>query len=172
MARLDAGQEVLERTAVPIATVLSEVETEMADALARKRQQLVRQIAPDAGVVSADPAKLHDVLRNLIENAINYGPEESTIDVSTTAAGPHVVIAVADRGPGIPTSDLPRVFERFYRVDRSRTRDPGGTGLGLTLCKRLVGLMGGEIGFHSQQHHGSTFFFTLPCPQNDALHTP
>ncbi len=162
LARLDAGQEVLERTAVPIATVLSEVETEMADALARKRQQLVRQIAPDAGVVSADPAKLHDVLRNLIENAINYGPEESTIDVSTTAAGPHVVIAVADRGPGIPTSDLPRVFERFYRVDRSRTRDPGGTGLGLSIVKHLVELHGGSVVAARRDGGGTIVSVTVP----------
>ena len=145
LARLDAGQEVLDRTELPIASVLSDVETEMADAIERKRQRLVLDIAPDAGIVNGDPAKLHDVLRNLIENAINYGPEDSTIDVSVARIDDAMTIAIADRGPGIPTSDLPRVFERFYRVDRSRTRDPGGTGLGLAIVRHLVELHGGTV---------------------------
>jgi two-component system phosphate regulon sensor histidine kinase PhoR len=145
LARLDAGQEAIERTKVPLESVLSDVETDMADALDRKRQQIVHHFESGADTVDGDPAKLHDVFRNLVENAINYGPEDSVIDISSTRAGDVIAIGVADRGPGIPTSDLPRIFERFYRVDRSRTRDPGGTGLGLAIVRHLVELHGGTV---------------------------
>jgi len=145
LARLDAGQETLERGIVPVDALITDVETDMAEALGRKRQRIVRHISPGAESVDGDPAKLHDVLRNLIENAINYGPEDSVIDVGASLADGAIAISVADRGPGIPTSDLPRIFERFYRVDRSRTRDPGGTGLGLAIVRHLVELHGGTV---------------------------
>ena len=163
LARLDAGQEVIDRVRVPLDSVLSEVETEMGDAIARKSQRLVRQLAPDADIVSADPAKLHDVLRNLIENAINYGPEQSEIEVHAVRAGDMVTIEVADRGPGIPTSELPRVFERFYRVDRSRTRDPGGTGLGLSIVKHLVELHGGQVTAARREGGGTIVTVSVPA---------
>ena len=162
LARLDAGQEVLERALVPLESVLSDVETEMADALDRKRQRIDHHIDTGADVVNGDPGKLHDVLRNLIENAINYGPEDSAIDVSASVNDGATVITVADRGPGIPTSDLPRVFERFYRVDRSRTRDPGGTGLGLAIVRHLVELHGGTVSAARRDGGGTTVTVTLP----------
>ena len=161
LARLDAGQELLERTPVPIEHVLSDVETEMSDALDHKRQRIVHAITDDAEVVNADPAKLHDVLRNLIENAINYGPEDSEIEVCASRANGATTITVADRGPGIPTSDLPRVFERFYRVDRSRTRDPGGTGLGLAIVRHLVELHDGTVSAARRDGGGTIVTITL-----------
>ena len=88
----------------------------------------------------ADPTKLHDALRNLIMNASTYSPEHSTISVVARRDGPFVAIDVLDEGPGIPGEDLSRVFERFYRVDKSRSRDPGGTGLGLAIVKHLIEL--------------------------------
>jgi two-component system, OmpR family, phosphate regulon sensor histidine kinase PhoR len=162
LARLDAGQEVLERALVPLESVLSDVETEMADPIERKRQRIVHHITAGAGDVDADPGKLHDVLRNLLENAINYGPEDSDIDVSASRADGVTVITVADRGPGIPTSDLPRVFERFYRVDRSRTRDPGGTGLGLAIVRHLVELHGGSVSAARRDGGGTTVTVRIP----------
>ena len=161
LARLDAGQEVLDRTRVPVDSVLNDVEADMADALNRKRQHIAHHIDADADVVDADPGKLHDVLRNLIENAINYSPEEAVIDVSAARVGAQVAITVADRGPGIPTSDLSRVFERFYRVDRSRTRDPGGTGLGLAIVRHLVELHGGSVAAARREGGGTTVTITL-----------
>jgi len=161
LARLDAGQEVLERVMVPIALVLSDVETEMADALDRKHQRIVHHIDASADVLDADPGKLHDVLRNLIENAINYGPEDSEIEVSASRTGDTTEITVADRGPGIPTSDLSRIFERFYRVDRSRTRDPGGTGLGLAIVRHLVELHGGSVSAARREGGGTTVTIRL-----------
>lgn len=162
LARLDAGQEVLDRSDVPLHSVLGDIETDMQDALDRKRQYIVRHIDADADVVSADPAKLHDVLRNLVENAINYGPDESAIDVSAAIVDGMTAMTVADRGPGIPSSDLPRVFERFYRVDRSRSRDPGGTGLGLAIVRHLVELHGGSVSAARRDGGGTVVTVRLP----------
>ena len=100
-------------------------------------------IAPGGEHVRADPAKLHDALRNLVANAITYAPEQSTIRIEAAPAGHQIAIAVSDEGPGLPEEDVSRVFERFYRVDKSRARDPGGTGLGLAIVKHLVELHGG-----------------------------
>ena len=109
-------------------------------------QRLQPTIAPDATVVRGDPAKLHDVLRNLLENAMQLQPAgRHHRGVSAAAHRDAVEITVADRGPGIPEADLDRIFERFYRVDRSRTRDPGGTGLGLSIVRHLVELHGGRV---------------------------
>ena len=102
-------------------------------------------IADDVFTVRGDSAKLHDVLRNLITNASTYAPEGSSIRVEAVRNNDHVVLSVLDDGPGIPDDDLGRVFERFYRVDKSRARDPGGTGLGLAIVKHLVELHEGGL---------------------------
>ena len=120
------------------------------------------RLAADARTVPGDPAKLHDVLRNLMENASNYSPEGGVIEVSSLRAGHAVTITVADRGPGIPDADLARVFERFYRVDRSRARDPGGTGLGLSIVRHLVELHGGTVTAANREGGGAIFTVALP----------
>src|SRR4029077_7280481 len=101
-------------------------------------------LAADADTVRGDAAKLHDVLRNLMENASHYSPQGGTIEVASKRADEGIELTVADRGSGIPEGDLPRIFERFYRADRSRTTAPGGTGLGLSIVKHLVELHGGR----------------------------
>jgi len=111
--------------------------------------------------VQADPSKLHDVLRNLVENAVNYSPDAATIELAATRDNGVVRISVSDSGPGIPPEDLSRVFERFYRVDKSRSR-PGGTGLGLAIVKHLVELHGGEAVAENRPEGGARFVITLP----------
>ena len=162
LARLDAGQETIERSEVGIDALIGGVEAEMEDALALKRQRLVRHVSADAAFVSGDPSKLHDALRNLVENAINYGPEESTIDVTAARTDVGVSLSVADCGAGIPPADMPRIFERFYRVDRSRTRDPGGTGLGLAIVKHLMELHGGRVSAENRAEGGALVTLHLP----------
>jgi two-component system phosphate regulon sensor histidine kinase PhoR len=117
----------------------------MDTAIQGRRLHVRTSIAPDAQDTYGDPAKLHDVLRNLLENAINYSPEDGDLAIEATRDQDVIEIAVSDRGPGIPDADLSRIFERFYRVDRSRSRDPGGTGLGLSIVKHLVELHGGHV---------------------------
>jgi two-component system phosphate regulon sensor histidine kinase PhoR len=163
LARLDAGQETLERSACSVAAIVSGVEHEMEAQLETRHQRLSVTIDADASMVPGDAAKLHDVFRNLIENAIHYSPDGGTIEVASHRRGDQVVITVADRGPGIPAGELQRVFERFYRVDRSRTRDPGGTGLGLSIVRHLVGLHGGQVSASNREGGGACFTVTLPA---------
>lgn len=162
LARLDAGQETAELVSCPVAAIVDSVQADLESLLERRRQQVERQVEADASTIMADPAKLQDVLRNLLENASNYSPEGSTIDVlARRLADGRIEISVADRGPGIPEHDLPRIFERFYRADRSRSRDPGGTGLGLSIVRHLVGLHGGTITAANRSGGGAVFTLTI-----------
>jgi two-component system phosphate regulon sensor histidine kinase PhoR len=99
---------------------------------------------------------------NLIDNASKYTPDGGTITVAAKANGQHVTIEVSDNGIGIPQDDVPRIFERFYRVDRSRSRDMGGTGLGLSIVKHVAQVHGGTIDVESTPGKGSTFRLKLP----------
>ena len=163
LARLDAGQETLERVACSVVSLVSGVEREMESLLEVRRQRIDTDIAQDATHVAGDAAKLHDVLRNLIENASNYSPEGATIEVAARRTDGLIAITLADRGPGVPEADLPRIFERFYRVDRSRTRDPGGTGLGLSIVRHLVELHGGRVSAANRPGGGAVFTVRLPA---------
>jgi two-component system phosphate regulon sensor histidine kinase PhoR len=162
LARLDAGQETLDVIACDTRIVAETVVSDVAQAAEERQQHVEVRIAPGAETVRADPAKLHDALRNLVANAITYSPEGSSIRIDATAAGGRVTIAVSDEGPGIPDEDLTRVFERFYRVDKSRVRDPGGTGLGLAIVKHLVELHRGRVGAENRPEGGARFLITLP----------
>ena len=123
-------------------------------------------MAPEAATVTADPPKLHDAVRNLVENAVNYAPSGSAIELAAACSDAVVRVTVADRGPGIPDSDLTRIFERFYRVEDARARDPGGTGLGLAIVKHLIGLHGGSVRATNRDGGGTLFTIELPDAQH------
>src|SRR4029077_9496607 len=124
-------------------------------------QHVEIDVAVDADTVRADPSKLHDVLRNLVVNASTYAPERSLIRIVARRERQFIAIDVLDEGPGIPEEDLTRVFERFYRVDKSRARDPGGTGLGLAIVKHLVELHGGAVRVENREGGGARFTIAL-----------
>jgi two-component system phosphate regulon sensor histidine kinase PhoR len=168
LARLDARQERLEPIQGPVSELIDDVVSEMDAAIQTRRLRVVISVAQDAQEVYGDPAKLHDVLRNLLENAINYSPEEGEVTIAATRTDAAVEIEVSDRGPGIPDADLARIFERFYRVDRSRTRDPGGTGLGLSIVKHLVELHGGRVTGRNREGGGAQFVVRLPDASGSA----
>ncbi|MBK7929929.1 MAG: ATP-binding protein [Bryobacterales bacterium] len=124
--------------------------------------------APPGEEVFCDWKAVHQALCNLLENAIKYTPDSGTITVGTrpdTRAG-FVRFYVRDTGIGIPKEDLPRLFERFYRVDKARSRELGGTGLGLAIVKHLARSHGGDVAVESEPGSGSTFSFTLPDHDN------
>jgi two-component system phosphate regulon sensor histidine kinase PhoR len=166
LARLDAGQEALERNPCDVAGLFSAVTAELEPTVTSRDLHVEQRIAAGADSVNGDPAKLHDVLRNLLENAANYAPEHSTIVLSSERVANRSVLVVEDSGPGIPEVDLPRVFERFYRVDKARARgprDPGGTGLGLAIVKHLVELHGGHVRAENAAHGGARVTVDLPA---------
>jgi signal transduction histidine kinase len=114
-----------------------------------------------------DAQRISQVLHNLIDNAITYTPRGGTVTIAAQHIDRQVEISISDTGKGIPVKDLPNIFERFYRVDRSRTRATGGSGLGLTISKGLVEAHGGKIEVESTKDKGSTFRFTIPLsPDN------
>jgi two-component system phosphate regulon sensor histidine kinase PhoR len=116
--------------------------------------------------VFCDSEAVHQIMSNLLDNAIKYTPQGGSITVNTrqsrTGRPDLLEVCVTDTGMGIPWEDLPRLFERFYRVDKARSREMGGTGLGLAIVKHLSRAMGGDVGVESTPNHGSTFFFTVP----------
>ena len=164
LAGLDSGKEQLHRRPSATGTLISGIASELAPVLNAKEQRIDSDIDGSASRLNVDPAKLHDVLKNLVENAAHYAPEGTSIDItaSVNGNGRAVSIRVADRGPGIPDTDLDRVFERFYRVEDSRARNPGGTGLGLAIVKHLVGLHGGTVEAANRPGGGSVFTIVLP----------
>jgi two-component system phosphate regulon sensor histidine kinase PhoR len=163
LARLDAGQETLDIIACDTRSLADAVVGDVAPAAAERGQRIDLAIGPGAEAVRADQAKLHDALRNLVANAIIYAPEQTTIRIDAEQVDGCVAISVSDEGPGIPEEDLSRVFERFYRVDKSRARDPGGTGLGLAIVKHLVELHGGTVRAQNGPEHGARFTIVLPA---------
>ena len=116
----------------------------------------------------ADARALDQVLGNLLDNALKYTEPGGSIEIAVQERLGRVRVSVADTGIGIPAEDTARIFERFYRVDRARSRALGGTGLGLSIVKHLVQAMGGEIFVRSELGRGSTFVFTLPSAAGDA----
>ena len=117
---------------------------------------------PDLPPVEVDAQRIRQVLRNLLENAIRHTPSGGEIQIAVAETASHIEVSVSDTGEGIPAEDLPRLFERFYRVDKSRARHTGGSGLGLAIAKRLIEAHGGKITVQSETGKGSCFSFTLP----------
>src|SRR5207245_6020201 len=105
---------------------------------------------------------LAEILDNLVDNALKYTPARGTITLRWFAEDGQAILQVADTGVGIPEKDLPRIFERFYRVDKARSRELGGTGLGLSIVKHLVGAMRGTVRASSRLGEGTTFHVRLP----------
>ncbi|MBI4226863.1 MAG: GHKL domain-containing protein [Candidatus Omnitrophica bacterium] len=123
---------------------------------------LTAEAVEPALTVSADPHQLTQAVGNLLENAIKYNRPQGRVMVRAAADGPACRIVVEDTGMGIPAADLPRIFERFYRVDKARSRETGGTGLGLSIIKHVAEAHGGSVSVESRPGHGSCFTLRLP----------
>jgi signal transduction histidine kinase len=164
---LDAQQETLTLAPCELTAMFESVVEDLRPLSESKRQRMVIHVAPGAATVVADAAKLHDVLRNLVENAVTYSQEGAEIRLEAWLIDSSVRLTVADNGPGIPAQELPRIFERFYRVDPSRAR-PGGTGLGLAIVKHLVELHGGQVSASNSALGGAVFTVVLPVRSQPA----
>jgi two-component system, OmpR family, phosphate regulon sensor histidine kinase PhoR len=160
LSRIEAREWKLDPTSTDADEVVAAAIEAVGVAAAQREATLSRT---DAGLsVLADRRALEHVLANLLDNAVKYGGQKPVIDVTVERAGESVVFRVRDHGPGIEPRHLPRVFERFYRVDPGRSRAVGGTGLGLSIVKNLVEAMDGSVEVESNVGTGTTFTVTLP----------
>lgn len=161
LTRAEAGQLDLEREPILLQDVIESTRKSIQFMLEEKDLD-INVNSPNDVLIDVDPDRIQQVLRNLLDNAITYSKQGGVIGITAETEGDQVEIRVKDNGEGIPETDLPHIFDRFYRVDRSRSRETGGSGLGLTIAKEVVEAHGGQIEAESKKGEGTTFIFTLP----------
>ncbi len=164
LSRLESQQELPSRQGVDITQCVRRAIDMLAPAAAKKKQTIAEDIQP-VPMILGNPDYIERAAANLIDNAVKYTGEGGRIAVSLRESGGNAVIEVSDNGLGIPKDDIPRIFERFYRVDRSRSREMGGTGLGLSIVKHIAQSHGGCVEVTSEPGQGSTFRLKIPIPQ-------
>lgn len=161
LARAEAGKLRMEKEPVLASDLINAALESVQVRLAEKKLNM-RVDLPEGVIVNVDPGRIQQVLRNLLDNAITYSPEGEDIFIQGKDMEDRVKLSITDNGPGIPEGDLQRVFDRFYRVDQSRSRETGGTGLGLTIAREIIQAHGGQIEVESDSGEGTTFSFYLP----------
>jgi two-component system phosphate regulon sensor histidine kinase PhoR len=161
LARVESGEERLQQAPVSAQELLRDAQASLNEVA--KNRGLTIEIASSPDIeVFADKDAIHQVFANLIDNALKYASGSKKIEIGAAERHGSLEFYVRDFGPGIPSEHLPRLFERFYRVDKARSREAGGTGLGLAIVKHIVLNHGGQTGVTSELGHGSVFWFRLP----------
>ena len=161
LARVESGEQRFRMQEIAASQLIREAQQYFAEMAHLQGSDLSIELSEDA-MVKADPEAVHQVFSNLISNAVKYCPPGTPIVIGARQRDSDVEFFVRDTGPGIASEHLPRLFQRFYRVDKARSRESGGTGLGLAIVKHIVLAHGGTVRVESELHHGSRFFFTLP----------
>src|SRR5262245_23355469 len=164
LARMESGNQVLQIQRVALAEVVEECVERHRPRIDAKGQtaEIQPPDEPSAAEIWTDPEALGQILDNLIDNAVKYTQAKSQIRVHWYGCGDQICLEVTDNGPGIPADDLSRIFERFYRVDKARSRELGGTGLGLAIVKNLAQILKGSVKVQSTVGKGSMFMVCLP----------
>ena len=162
LSRLESGEMPLERREVEVDDVVTRVVSEISVARHAGDVRINREIPGDLPPLNADPERLHQVLFNLVDNAVRFTPPGGEVTIAAQRRDGVVEVRVTDTGVGIAPEHLPRLFERFYRVDPARSREDGGTGIGLAIARSVVEAHGGHITAESQPGRGSMFTFELP----------
>jgi len=162
LSKLESGTVPLERTLVPAKTLLIRVADESRPRAAAQHVRVAVSSTPDGLLLDVDVRRMHQVLTNLVANAIRHSPPDGDVDVQAIAENGHARIEVSDAGPGIPAEEVERVFERFYRSDPARSADDGGAGLGLAIARWIVELHGGTIRADSAHARGCRMVIELP----------
>jgi two-component system phosphate regulon sensor histidine kinase PhoR len=164
LSAIESGGTQVEARQVRLSPLVQETLTALGGKAETRGVTLVNGVSPEASVF-ADPRRLEQMLLNLVDNAIKFNRAGGTVTVGYEEGRGRDLITVSDTGEGIPSEHLPRIFERFYRVDRARSREMGGTGLGLAIVKHLARAHGGEVCVKSAVNQGSTFNIELPRVQ-------
>jgi two-component system phosphate regulon sensor histidine kinase PhoR len=165
LARVESGEDRLQPAAVSTRDLLRDAQASFGEVA--KNRGLTIEIAESPEIqVFADKDAIHQVFANLIDNALKYASGSKKIEIGAKERSGNVEFYVRDFGSGIPSEHLSRLFERFYRVDKARSREAGGTGLGLAIVKHIVLNHGGQAGVTSELGHGSVFWFRLPISKD------
>lgn len=162
LSRLESANPGLRQEPCDLSAMLTELLEDYRSRPSATAHRLDSEFAPGLPTLVLDPLKITQAVENLVDNALKYAPPGSQITLGLAARDSEVVITVRDNGPGIPAEDLPHIFERFYRVDKGRSREKGGTGLGLSIVKHIVQLHGGRVWVESELGRGSCFYLGLP----------
>jgi signal transduction histidine kinase len=162
LSKLESGEVPLHRTDVEVEPLIDRVLSEIEVSSGGKGVRLSRAVPENLPAIDADAERVHQVLFNLVDNAVRFTPGGGHVTVSAHRHDGQVEIRVVDTGVGIGGEHLPRLFERFYRVDPARAREGGGTGIGLAIARSVVEAHGGQIRAESEPGRGSTFSFDLP----------
>ncbi len=162
LALVDAGQLELDLMPLDMGETLRTAAAVFEREAAAKGVEVEVEVEPGLPHALADQGRIHQVLHNLFSNALRYNPQGGRIKASACRREGVVMVSVEDNGPGIEPGELPYVFDRFYRTDRSRTRETGGSGLGLSIAKGLVEAQGGRIWVESEPGKGTAIRFTVP----------
>jgi two-component system phosphate regulon sensor histidine kinase PhoR len=168
LARVESGEQRFELEDIAPGDLLQDAIESFHEMARSYGVELVRENLAGSECVNADREAIHQVFSNLIENALKYAASGKRLVLGARPVDGLVEFWVRDFGPGISSEHLPRLFERFYRVDKARSRESGGTGLGLAIAKHIVLAHGGSIRAESELNHGSTFLFTLPKARSEA----
>ena len=163
LSQLDQGSANWDVQPHTVGPLIDECLARLSVQVERKNLRVLREYDPVAPEALFDRDKLQQVVLNLLANAVEFTPTGGDITVAVRPRGAMVEVSVRDTGIGIPKEDLPRIFERFYRVDKARSRMLGGTGLGLAIARQIVELLGGAISIDSQVGHGTQVVFTIPA---------
>jgi two-component system, OmpR family, phosphate regulon sensor histidine kinase PhoR len=161
LSLIESGNISIEKGQVRLAHLIDDIFDSLSSKAAERDILLTHDVSADVRV-AADPGRLEQMLTNLIDNAIKFNRPAGNVEVGAVLGDRYNIISVADTGEGIIAEHLQRIFERFYRLDRGRTREVGGTGLGLAIVKHLARLHGGEVSVESELGRGTTFFIELP----------
>lgn len=163
LSRLESINAGLRRESCSLTELLAGIAEDYRSRTTASGHRLEHEVDPGIGRLLLDPFKLTQVFENLLNNALKYTPSGTLVRIDVKRRAQDILFTVADDGPGIPAADLPHLFERFYRVDKGRSRDKGGTGLGLSIVKHIVQLHGGKVWVESTVGQGTTFFLSLPA---------
>ncbi len=162
LSKFESKQAPLQKTKLDAAAEIEKTLAVFLPRLEEKKIAVKKKFEPANLKIQADPDRLRQVLVNLLDNAIKFSREGGTIQIETEKKSKFLCVSIQDDGAGIPADSIPRIFERFYRVDKARNRDLGGTGLGLAIVKHIVEAHGGSAACESELGKGSRFSFTLP----------
>lgn len=162
LALADAGQLNLDRSFTDLKALLEGLATRFTPSATRNQVSIHLNAPPDCPLISLDPARIEQILSNLLSNALRYTPQGGMIQINYLCNLQEMQIQVHDSGPGIPEESLPHIFERFYRADRSRSREEGGSGLGLAIARQLAVAHSGTLTAANHPHGGALFTLTLP----------